>query len=73
MDIGDFWVFTQNGQKPFFWANGHQNLFSLKFNLNIIVGTVIDLGKKFHVNRMKFEVYKKRLRNGHFGLLLTTL
>ena len=55
-----FWFLTQNGQKPFFWANGRRNFFSLKFNLNINFGTVIDLGIKFHANRMKFEACKKK-------------
>ena len=45
--------------KTFFGVNGRRNSFSLKFNLNIIVGTVFDLGKEFHVNRMKFEACKK--------------
>lgn len=65
---------TQNVKKPFFGLNGRQNFFSLKFNLNIIVVTVFDPGRKFHVNRMQFdEVCEKKLRNGNFSLLLTIL
>ena len=65
-----FLVFNPKRSKCFgvhFRANGRQNIFSLKFNLNIIVGTVVDLGKKFHVNQMKFEFCKKKLPNGNFG------
>ena len=42
-----------------------KNLF-FKFNLSNIVGTVFDLRKKFHVNRMKFEVFVEKYFLGQF-------
>ena len=40
-----------------------------EFNLSNIFGTVFDLRKKFHVNRMKFEVFVEKYFLGQFGKL----